>query len=539
MQNTDLAKLDETAHAYMECSNKGTCDRTSGDCTCFEGYEGNSCQRTVCPNSCSGHGICKTKAQLAVADYGNTYNLWDKDVAQGCQCDAGYTGPDCSLKICKYDIDPLYLDDSATVKYSEFNLAVLTNSPSALDFTDNYNMTGQTGRWAIRFFDHKGEDWLTQAIPSNAQCSDVVSALESLPNKVIPSGSILCYHTSKTNKLGYDWSSINNNTDESGDHYAFNNKRPYFVQYSLSLWDANLGPDEVDELSPQVNKHILPGSYAQQAYLPPLSGHIYRLLFTGNPGAIKQPEIEIYLDGNRPTIVSTNGKLITKVWTDGAQGEDNDYFADHCDNVRVQVLNDGNSNPVTYLGGFTSEDEKATLKRCLADSDFDKINNVDIYNWDHGNRFYPHFIKLVRTVSSYLDGSYYAALYFDPDATNDDGSGTTTGNFILLNPIHTPDFKSSDSFEVYTTSGTLALTTKDSGIIVYLYTYYVLFLLLLLLTKTNQVLLFLRVPLISMQVTIHMTTVQVLLMVTYLAKHQVLLVLMVSTVLIKTIYLHS
>ena len=69
----------ETAHYYMECSNKGLCDRTTATCACFIGYEGHSCQRASCPNACSGHGVCKTNRELAAGDHGNIYELWDAD----------------------------------------------------------------------------------------------------------------------------------------------------------------------------------------------------------------------------------------------------------------------------------------------------------------------------------------------------------------------------------------------------------------------------------------------------------------------------
>lgn len=72
--------LEDTAHYYMECSNKGLCDRTTATCTCFVGYEGTSCQRASCPNDCSGHGVCKTNRELAMGDYGNIYELWDADL---------------------------------------------------------------------------------------------------------------------------------------------------------------------------------------------------------------------------------------------------------------------------------------------------------------------------------------------------------------------------------------------------------------------------------------------------------------------------
>jgi len=59
--NTDCA---DEGHYYMECSNRGVCDRKAGTCKCFPGYDGTSCQRTVCPNDCSGHGTCEKVSEL-------------------------------------------------------------------------------------------------------------------------------------------------------------------------------------------------------------------------------------------------------------------------------------------------------------------------------------------------------------------------------------------------------------------------------------------------------------------------------------------
>lgn len=61
------AKYDE-AHFYMECSNKGLCDQSTGSCKCFEGYEGKACSRMKCPGEdspCSGHGACQDVATMA------------------------------------------------------------------------------------------------------------------------------------------------------------------------------------------------------------------------------------------------------------------------------------------------------------------------------------------------------------------------------------------------------------------------------------------------------------------------------------------
>jgi hypothetical protein len=60
-------KYDE-AHFYMECSNKGMCDRSTGVCKCFDGYEGKACTRMKCPGDdspCSGHGLCQDVATMA------------------------------------------------------------------------------------------------------------------------------------------------------------------------------------------------------------------------------------------------------------------------------------------------------------------------------------------------------------------------------------------------------------------------------------------------------------------------------------------
>merc|ERR1719155_94587 len=67
------------AHPLAECSNKGTCDRKSGECECFENYDGIACERTVCPNDCSGRGICDYTAGL-------------------CKCFVGYYGTRCQYQ---------------------------------------------------------------------------------------------------------------------------------------------------------------------------------------------------------------------------------------------------------------------------------------------------------------------------------------------------------------------------------------------------------------------------------------------------------
>ena len=38
------------AHPWVECSNRGECDRDTGECNCDAGFEGIACQRLKCPN---------------------------------------------------------------------------------------------------------------------------------------------------------------------------------------------------------------------------------------------------------------------------------------------------------------------------------------------------------------------------------------------------------------------------------------------------------------------------------------------------------
>jgi hypothetical protein len=94
-------------HPVVECSNRGTCDRSSGECQCFANYEGISCERAVCPNGCSQAGICFTEEQLA-AEASRTYSTpWDAEMQLGCICDLGRRGPDCSLLECPSGSDVL------------------------------------------------------------------------------------------------------------------------------------------------------------------------------------------------------------------------------------------------------------------------------------------------------------------------------------------------------------------------------------------------------------------------------------------------
>ena len=116
-----LADDANSAHQAAECSGRGVCDRTVGSCKCVAGYTGDACQRTACPNDCSGNGICQSEAYFvndaaAEADAlgaSYTYGGFDADSAYGCKCDVGFRGADCAQRECPSGPDPMGGDGGA------------------------------------------------------------------------------------------------------------------------------------------------------------------------------------------------------------------------------------------------------------------------------------------------------------------------------------------------------------------------------------------------------------------------------------------
>jgi len=407
MEDTAGNVLANTAHDYMECSNKGLCDREKGECECLPGYDGVACQRASCPsnvnsitpgsgtnsgsniaykvfngksafsgratdnaqvNQCSGHGTCMTIEQLSFLDNGNIYDLWDKDTSMGCKCDPGYTGPDCLDRVCVSGIDPLYTDDT-TARVTHTTVRFESSVSSAL-----------SGEYAIKFYDITGEDWVTAPITISGadanHCDSVKEALLMLPTGVVPS-----------------------------------------IECSQSILNTDKGIE-------------------------------YTLTFTGNPGPLRELELDQYLDGSRATVEVSSGTLETGVHTK-VIGESKDYFAQRCEGITVKVLADsadgddswtvGNVRPgsLGYLSGpinpLTAAEQKI-LKKCLGGSDWNDDNNVDVADWDTGTNVetdglgtynmigaFPHAVKVVPVESTsgynmHMPGSYHL-VWYDPAAT--------------------------------------------------------------------------------------------------------------------------
>jgi len=202
-------------HKYMECAGKGICDRSTGECSCFEGYEGKGCQRSACPNDCSGHGRCDYIEDLP---YGATWNdwvdensanslmtsrtqslfsddakmfeyhLWDKSKSRKCVCDATYGDLDCSKRLCPYGTDVLDTKDDTYYGLDEQKYQEQTILLSSL--SGNFDQLASKS-FALTFTSRLNETFTTVPIALSGSTdvidlqNDIKLALLKLPNGVI------------------------------------------------------------------------------------------------------------------------------------------------------------------------------------------------------------------------------------------------------------------------------------------------------------------------------------------------------------------
>jgi len=176
------------AHSWAECSNKGICDRETGECVCFDQYTGAACERSVCPNDCSGHGQCEFIHELSDHDATN----WDYWKIQGCRCDGDWTGVDCSQRICPWGDDPL-TTTVATPTGDSYTITVNQNATAveAQFFLEIDDLNGVTHR--SRAFDYYGAGGLISTTNFEAALLDIpaikavdsVTVVETTPNELV------------------------------------------------------------------------------------------------------------------------------------------------------------------------------------------------------------------------------------------------------------------------------------------------------------------------------------------------------------------
>lgn len=362
--------LTNTAHAYMECSNKGICDRQTGTCQCFDGYTGSACQRAACPNTgngvCSGHGTCETIKTIAAWDYGNMYDLWDEHSTMGCVCDGGYRGANCEEKICKYGADPLYKDGPRSIRYSNWTVVIYTGAAATVD-----------GTYALVFTDQTGEDWQSPALDWDDNCDEIVPKLLQIPNKVFKSGDVLCQKYDAINSL-------------AGADFAATVGQPFSIPAAATL------------------------TFKVK----------YALAFPNHPGVMKNVWINKYLDGSRPTMYTDEATTSTLGWyiyNDGFYGENDDFTPDHCVGLEVTITAGATGDDYDEL--TIAEGTRAMFKTCLGDVDGNTANNGDVENWESGTINQPHLIKLIDATQDQLDTTLYSV---SEDVTH------TTANLVSV-----------------------------------------------------------------------------------------------------------
>jgi len=265
----DTPSSENKAHALRECAGRGICDRETGDCACFPGFEGKGCRRTTCPNACSGHGTCEYLSELR-NDLGdgfkwtgssptrNQYDfefplLWDAHKTRGCVCDPKYTGLDCSIRMCPRGDFAHYF---ALDKTPETQAVVITNvfNPTADGFKDDTklyndngyktdlgldsNQTETNGEFALTFRSTLKEEFTTVTMNVyNLTEMIVEAALNSLPNKVVEEATVVLYRNlSKYNATEYGLNGVPVSVSDK----LYDQAYPFDSAYNYSWYDTDL-----------------------------------------------------------------------------------------------------------------------------------------------------------------------------------------------------------------------------------------------------------------------------------------------------------
>ena len=205
----DTPVAENHGHRLAECAGRGICDRETGDCLCFPGYEGKGCRRSSCPNDCSGHGTCEYLSELR-NDLGDDFKwtgakptrdqydfefplMWDAHKTRACVCDPKWTDIDCSRRMCPKGNYALY---ALTEPTPEVQAIVISNvftpdtdkEKGGVDYmnSDMSNGTDANGEFALTFRSTLHEEFTTITLNVYNLTEEIVeNAINSLPNKVI------------------------------------------------------------------------------------------------------------------------------------------------------------------------------------------------------------------------------------------------------------------------------------------------------------------------------------------------------------------
>jgi len=116
---------------------------------------------------------------------------WDADMIYGCNCDTGYYGPACQLRLCPSGDDPLTGVGVSTV-----------SNPTQFNEVQRVTCSADSGTFTLTF---RGKT--TSRIPYNAKASELQLAIEALPTigtgatKIVMFGSQAC----STSSVASSW----------------------------------------------------------------------------------------------------------------------------------------------------------------------------------------------------------------------------------------------------------------------------------------------------------------------------------------------
>jgi hypothetical protein len=344
--------------------------------------------------------------------------------------------------------DPLYYDDFQNVRYANYTVQFYVMNDDAVIY----------GNYSLVFTDVYGEDWETEPIDIDANCGVIQDRLETLPNDVIPWGTVKCFKSEGELHLFGDTSVDADGSDGKYNHFSNKGGNGQAAAISLAanqhapLWKDYMQDEAVSD-DADTNEARGETIYSHNHYA---IVNKFILAFPGNPGEIPPLKINRYLDGARPTLFSTETgndlklgeqTLGVHIYANGFHGETTDYVNDECEGVLVglqskEVLADNISGAkkmkMSHYLHFDTDIEFERLKKCLGDSDGVSTNNVEVYDWDYGSFMNPHLIKLVDATQDrfveYLrsDGSSYKVLAQADDSHLDTpmggGVGDTSGD---------------------------------------------------------------------------------------------------------------
>jgi len=191
------------AHQYAECSDAGICDRKTGECQCNDGFSGDGCRYSACPNDCSGHGTCEFSSELATegqlfevssrtpthirSTNDRSYGVWDQHSTRACVCDPYWHGNDCSLRMCPKGDDPLTKSVKNKIganaeQRNEIQTVTITAANSFFDNKGEY--VGLGGTFTLTYTDAYGQEWTTRPIRVKTQLTGATLTVDATNNKI-------------------------------------------------------------------------------------------------------------------------------------------------------------------------------------------------------------------------------------------------------------------------------------------------------------------------------------------------------------------